>query len=74
MVVKSEKTEWPEQHERERRWFPYKGAATALANRLELLEVLNRIATSSTYLSQISLTYPLNTFPMHNYPQRVSLS
>ncbi|KAJ5899316.1 Diphosphoinositol polyphosphate phosphohydrolase aps1 [Penicillium taxi] len=40
--VDKEETEWPEMHKRKRQWVGYAQAATALANRPELLEALNR--------------------------------
>ncbi|KAJ5105815.1 hypothetical protein NUU61_003162 [Penicillium alfredii] len=41
-VVDREETEWPEMHKRQRQWCSYTQAATALANRPELLEALKR--------------------------------
>lgn len=42
VTVDREETEWPEMHKRKRQWVGYEQAATALANRPELLEALNR--------------------------------
>ncbi|KAF4763682.1 hypothetical protein N7455_010018 [Penicillium solitum] len=42
VTVEREETEWPEMHKRKRQWVSYTQAATALANRPELLEALNR--------------------------------
>lgn len=41
-TVEREEPEWPEMHRRKRQWVTYTQAATALANRPELLEALNR--------------------------------
>lgn len=41
-IVSREETQWPEMHKRKRQWVTYTQAATALANRPELLEALNR--------------------------------
>ena len=40
--VKEEKTEWPEKHKRERAWMTWAQASTALGNRPELAEALQR--------------------------------
>jgi diphosphoinositol-polyphosphate diphosphatase len=42
VAVEREETEWPEKYKRKRQWVSYTQAATALANRPELLEALNR--------------------------------
>ncbi|KAJ5290823.1 Diphosphoinositol polyphosphate phosphohydrolase aps1 [Penicillium angulare] len=42
VTVDKEEAEWPEKHKRQRKWVSYTQAATALANRPELLEALNR--------------------------------
>ena len=42
VAVEREEAEWPEMYKRKRQWVPYAQAATALANRPELLEALNR--------------------------------
>ncbi|KAI9848130.1 MAG: hypothetical protein M1838_000626 [Thelocarpon superellum] len=40
--VEKEEPQWPEMHKRGRQWLSYIDAATALAERPELLEALNR--------------------------------
>lgn len=42
VTVEKEEAEWPEMHKRARQWLSYAEAATALKNRPELLEALNR--------------------------------
>lgn len=42
VTVDREEDDWPEKHKRKRQWVGYAQAATALANRPELLEALNR--------------------------------
>ncbi|KAJ5826237.1 Diphosphoinositol polyphosphate phosphohydrolase aps1 [Penicillium riverlandense] len=42
VTVDEERDEWPERYKRKRQWVGYLQAATALANRPELLEALNR--------------------------------
>ncbi|KAJ5923741.1 Nudix/MutT family protein [Penicillium verhagenii] len=42
VTVEREEADWPERHKRQRKWVTYAQAATALANRPELLEALNR--------------------------------
>ncbi|KAL1978643.1 hypothetical protein VTN31DRAFT_1502 [Thermomyces dupontii] len=41
-TVNREEAQWPEMHKRKRQWVTYAQAASALANRPELLEALNR--------------------------------
>ncbi|KAN0071238.1 hypothetical protein V8E54_010669 [Elaphomyces granulatus] len=41
-IVDREEAQWPEMHKRKRQWVTYAQAATALVNRPELLEALNR--------------------------------
>jgi len=41
-TVDREEDDWPEKYKRKRQWVGYAQAATALANRPELLEALNR--------------------------------
>ncbi|QKX61521.1 uncharacterized protein TRUGW13939_08673 [Talaromyces rugulosus] len=41
-IVNREEAQWPESHKRRRQWVSYTQAASALANRPELLEALNR--------------------------------
>ena len=42
VTVEREEAEWPEKHKRQRKWVTFAQAATALANRPELLEALKR--------------------------------
>ncbi|EEA26557.1 hypothetical protein TMatcc_005163 [Talaromyces marneffei ATCC 18224] len=41
-IVSREEAQWPEMHKRKRQWVTYAQAASALVNRPELLEALNR--------------------------------